>query len=220
MTDVPLYPLFVRLEGRRVAVVGGGSVATRRVERLLECGARVILISPDVTAGLQRLADDGGIEWRREAWSGDVPEELLLCIAATSDPQVNARISRACREAGVLVSDVTDPLSADAIVPAAVRRGDLSIAVATGGSSPALAALVREHVEESIGPEFALLARILRDLRQRIGDQKTQGERADLYRSIASRETLRMLRSGDAGPARRHIREVAGSAGFILGEGW
>jgi siroheme synthase-like protein len=165
------YPLFMEMKGRPCLVVGGGEVALRKVEGLLAAGARVILVSPDLTAELAALKAEGRIEHLAREYEPSDLEGFDIAIAATGDGVVNAQVARDGRERRVWVNAVDDPAACDFILPSVVRRGEVVLAISTGGLSPALARRLREELEDYLSDDFAplaeLLAEVRRDLRAR-----------------------------------------------------
>lgn len=141
------YPVFLNLKGRRVIVVGGGEVAERKVLPLLEAGARVTAIAPEVTPGLASLAHDGALELQVRPYERGDLAGADLALAATSDPQTNLAVAEEALARRIWVNVVDTPMLCSFIVPAVVRRGDLSLAISTGGKSPALARRLREELE-------------------------------------------------------------------------
>lgn len=210
----PLYPLFLRLEERRVLVIGAGEVATRRIERLIASGARVTVIAPAASDTIRGLAADGALEWQDSEWAGEIPAATFLCIAATSDPLVNGDITLAAERAGVLAVDATDATRGSANVPAVVTHEQVCVAVSTSGSSPALTRLLATKIEQMLGPETDELAELLSRLRAIVGSARTQRERAGLYRAIATDESLAQLRSGARDTVLEKIRREASARGF------
>jgi len=149
-------------------VIGGGKVAARKVESLLAAGAKIKVISPRLTPGLQLLSDSGEITvLPRPYHDGDLAGAFLV-IAATDDPAVNESVWCEAEGRGCLINAVDDPLHSNFILPAIVKREELSIAVSTGGSSPALARRLREQIEKLIGPEYGILAHLMADLRSEL----------------------------------------------------
>lgn len=213
----PLYPLFLRIEGKRVVVAGGGAVAERRVEGLLTCGAQVSVVAPEVTPVLGRLAADGAIRWHVREWDERIDAGAELYFAATSRQDVNQSVIETARAGGVPGVDASSSERGDAIVPAVVRRGDVTIAIATGGASPALAALLRSRVNAAVGEEVVELARLLAELRTSVSGQRTQPERQDLFRELANDELLALVRESGTGAARERMRNVVESRGFDPG---
>jgi precorrin-2 dehydrogenase/sirohydrochlorin ferrochelatase len=166
MTLMKTYPIYlIGMERRRVVVVGGGSVAARKVEGLLEAGARVTVISPILTPELEVLAEAGRIAViGRPYRQGDLAGAFLV-IAATNDADVNQAVWREAEQCGCLVNVVDDPAHCNFITPALVRRGEVTLAISTGGASPALARRLREQLEAQVGPEYGELASLLAELR-------------------------------------------------------
>lgn len=172
-----VYPIGLDLRGRKCLVVGGGRVAERKVAALLEAGADVWVVSPSLSEELTLRQEKGDIRWTpREYAAGDV-EGAFLAIAATGSGEANARVSSEARQAGVLVNVADDPEKCDFTLPAVVRRGELSIAVFTGGKSPALARKIREDLEAAYGPEYGEFLEFLGEQRRRILDEVPDPER-------------------------------------------
>ena len=153
------FPAFLDLRGRRCLVVGGGPVGERKVRALLECGARVVVVSPGVTPELASLAAGGRIEHWARAFRRSDARGCTLAVAATGDPFVDRAVAAAARPWRVLVNVVDEPEHCDYILPSVLRRGELQIAVSTGGRSPALAREIRRRLEGLFGPEYADLVR-------------------------------------------------------------
>ncbi|MCS7222045.1 MAG: bifunctional precorrin-2 dehydrogenase/sirohydrochlorin ferrochelatase [Anaerolineae bacterium] len=158
------YPIV--LTGSIVAVViGGGQVAERKVQGLLQAGAEVKVISPCLTPALARLAQDGRIQAElRNYLPGDLVD-AHLAIAATNDAAVNAAVAEEAHWRGCLINVVDDPQLSNFHVPAVIRRGKVTIGISTAGASPALARYLRRLLESLIGPEYGQLAEIFAELR-------------------------------------------------------
>lgn len=162
------YPVGLDLEGKLVLVVGGGKIAEGKVEQLLECGARVRLVSPSLTPRLTHLADQRALDWHaREFAVSDVGGAWII-IGATDDRAVNAQVAAAGREAGRLVNAVDDVPNCDFIATSVVRRGDLQVSISTGGGSPAMARWVREGMEALVPEEYGPLLELLAGVRAEI----------------------------------------------------
>jgi precorrin-2 dehydrogenase/sirohydrochlorin ferrochelatase len=159
------YPMMVDLTGRRCLVVGGGCVAERKIVRLLDCGADVEVVSPTVTRKIANLAARKAVHLaRRPVRPSDVAGAFLV-FAATDDVEVNRNLAEAVQSARGLVNVADAPDACNFLVPSMVRRGDLSIAISTGGGSPALAKRLRQRLEATIGPEYEAYLAALRGLR-------------------------------------------------------
>jgi siroheme synthase-like protein len=166
-----MFPLFVDLTGRSCVVLGGGAVAERKVEALLAAGAEVTVISPEVTDALGALSAAGRlVHIARGYETGDLAG-FALAFAATDDGAINAAVADAGRRHGVWVNAADDPANCDFILPAVLRRGALTVAVSTGGASPALARVVRDEIDAYLPAGYAdlteIAARVRRDLRER-----------------------------------------------------
>jgi precorrin-2 dehydrogenase/sirohydrochlorin ferrochelatase len=155
------YMACLDLEGRNCLVVGGGTVAHEKVRGLLECGARVTVVAPQVAEELLGL----DVELVRRGYRESDLDGHFLVIAATSTTSLNRRVS-AHAEARSLPCNVVDvPELCSFILPAVLRRDPIAIGVSTGGASPALAQRIRDDIADVIGPEHAQVARRLRELR-------------------------------------------------------
>ena len=151
------FPAFLDLRGRRCLVVGGGAIAARKVRGLLECGARVTVVSPTLVPELARLATMGGIEHRARPFRRTDARGATLVIAATGLAAVDDAAAGAARRRGALVNAVDRPASCDFIYGSVLRRGELQIAVSTGGRAPALAREIRRRLEAVVGPDYGVL---------------------------------------------------------------
>jgi siroheme synthase-like protein len=151
---VSLFPLFVKLEGRRVVVVGGGEIATSKMEGLLQAGANVVVVSPALNAQLTSLVRENKVVWREKEFSPADLQDAFLAIAATSVPSVNEAVYRAADARGLLCNAVDDIENCHFYYGAVVQRGDLQIAISTNGKSPALAQRLRKELEAQFGAEY------------------------------------------------------------------
>jgi siroheme synthase-like protein len=203
------YPVYLNLEGKRVVVIGGGEVAERKAESLLDAGASVTVISPDVTPRLASLATAKRIELKRRRYvRGDCAGAALI-LSATDDPEVSRAVWEEARAAEIPVNTADQPALCDFIMPAVVRRGDLTIAISTGGTSPALAARLKEELSRIFGPEYELLLELLAEVRPEI-QQRIQDERARkaLHYRILDSEVIVLLQRNDSDGAARRLREI------------
>jgi siroheme synthase-like protein len=164
----------LHIAGWSVLVVGGGTVAARKVRRLLECGAQVSVIAPELVAELESLAADGTIVRRRRTFSPVDVRGSRLVFAATDDRAVNAAVVAAAEAAGIPVNAVDDPDESTFTLPARIRRGDLQVSIATEGGAPFLARRLRERWEQRLGPAWEpwlqAAARFRREVQARIVD--------------------------------------------------
>ncbi len=148
------YPIVFDLSGGTCLVVGGGTIALRKVQGLLSFDAQVRAVSPQAVPELTALAAHGEIEWKEKSYERGDLEGMLLVISATDDMETNRRVAEDARAAGIPVNVVDQPELCTFTVPSIVQRGDLVIAIQTGGRSPALARRLREELELRFGPEY------------------------------------------------------------------
>jgi siroheme synthase-like protein len=156
------------LRGRPVLVVGGGSIAERKVESLLEAEAAVTLVALEVTPALRALAGSGSIHVLQRKFTESDVDGKLLVISATDDAAIQEQVASAARARYIPVNTVDQPRLCDFIVPAVVRRGDVVLAISTSGRSPALAAALRAKLEGLITDDVARVAQILGEIRSEV----------------------------------------------------
>lgn len=149
MSEADLYPLGLRLDGRLTVVVGGGGVAGRRTPALLAAGAQVLLVSPEVSPGLQGLAESGRIRWERRGFVGEDLDGAWLALAATDDHAVNEAVSAAAEQRRIFCVRADDRRAATAWTPAVTRRERLTVAVLAGGD-PRRSAALRDAIGERL----------------------------------------------------------------------
>lgn len=159
------YPAFLDLRGRLCVVVGGGRIAAQKVQALRRGGARIRLISPTLVQPLQRLAKSGAMEHRARPFQTRDVQGAWLVISATNDHAVDEAVWRTATARRMFVNAVDRPELCSFIVPSILRRGAVTIAVSTGGSSPSLAKWIRRRLETAVGEEYGELAGLLRGLR-------------------------------------------------------
>jgi precorrin-2 dehydrogenase/sirohydrochlorin ferrochelatase len=145
----PLFPIYIKLEGRLCLVVGAGEIAKAKIDALLEAGARITVVAPDGEPEIQGLAVAGRIAWQKRSYQASDLQGAFLVIAATSDTVVNDSVFIAARRLGILCNAVDDPPNCDFYFPAVVRRGDLQLAISTAGESPAFAQKLRRAFENA-----------------------------------------------------------------------
>jgi precorrin-2 dehydrogenase / sirohydrochlorin ferrochelatase len=195
------YPVSLNLQNVSCLVVGGGQVGERKIMTLLSCGAKVYLISRDMTSTLKEAVEQGRVIWLSENYEPQFLEGKFLIIGATDDETLNGRISRESRDRGILCNIVDNPPLCDFILPSLVRRGDLSIAISTGGKSPALAKRIRRKLDqefpESYGPYVELLGIIRAHVLPR---GMTQQENQQIFEALIDSPLLSWLQKGEVEP--------------------
>jgi precorrin-2 dehydrogenase/sirohydrochlorin ferrochelatase len=202
------YPVNLVLDGRQCLVVGGGRIALRKVEGLLACGARVRVVAPRIDPALRVLPD---VTFDERPWRPDDLAGTWLVIAATDDPAVNAAVYDAGQRAGIWVNGADDPANCSFTLPSVVRRGDLQVAVSTGGRSPALASWLRRRLEGEIGPEYGVLLDILATEREGLKAAGRSTEGLD-WNSALDSDMLDLIRTGDLAHARERLQTCLSSS--------
>lgn len=163
-----LYHVSLKLRDQQCLVVGGGTVAERKVGSLLESGARVTVVSPDLVRELRDRVAKGELLYRPHRFQPEDLDGMFLVIAATDDDELNAWVAELCRKRGILVNVVDNPEMCTFFVPASIRRGPVCISISTGGASPLLARRICEYLEPRLVPEVGELALILGMLREKM----------------------------------------------------
>jgi len=193
---VGYYPVFLDLDKARCLVIGGGTIAERKVEALLAAGGEVTLISPELTAALRALEAAGRLTVQQRPYQREDLDTVSLVIAATDDSALQRQIAADAKRTNILCNIVDQPALCSFIVPAVVQRGDLTIAVSTNGASPALAKNIRQDLTEQFGPEYAVALRLLRRIRERLmHEQCSAKDRQCLLTSLAESPLLDYLRA-------------------------
>lgn len=206
------YPVFLDIEGALCVVVGGGEVAARKAAGLVASGARVRAVAARFSEKFERLTE---VERVEADFAPSCLEGARVVIAATDDAALNAEVSRAARVVGALVNVVDTPRQGDFIVPAVVLRGDLTLAVSTGGACPALAARIRRDLERAYPPLYGEFVDLLREVRREVlGAVPEAARRRVILERLAGPEFLAALAAEGARSVRRRMRRfIAEEAG-------
>jgi precorrin-2 dehydrogenase/sirohydrochlorin ferrochelatase len=205
------YPVNLDMTNKRCVVVGGGDIAERKVERLLECGAQVTVVSKSLTPVLKARKKTGQMDHIDRDYEDQALDGAFMVIGATDRNDVNERISKDAMARGLLVNIVDDPDRCNFILPSLVQQGDLSIAISTGGKSPALAKKLRKELEKQYGPEYQTLLVIMGILRKRIlaGDQRAADNKA-VFEDLVHSDILQAIREKDRGRVNTIIHDLTG----------
>ena len=200
-------PIFLDVTGRECVVVGGGEVAARKVESLLEAGARVTVVSPRLSPPLESLVASRSVtHLARDYQRGDI-RGCVLVYAATDDPKLHRDLAAEARALGIPVNVVDVPELCTFIAPAVLQRGALQIAISTGGASPAFAARLRRDLEDQFGPEYARTLEVLRAARRRLhADEIDPAERMRRLKDLANSALPAAIAAGDVAAIERHTR--------------
>ena len=181
---MPLLTLSIDMNDRLVTVVGGGEVACRKVQTLLESGARVRIVSPEIKPELREVCASGRIEWRQNGYRPEDLDGSFLVVAATADRELNRAVAEEARRRGMLVNVAAPPECGDTTLPAVLQRGGLEIAVSSGGTCPAFAVAVRDRLEREIGPEYGQALQEAAQLREKLlTERETTPYNAEAFRS-------------------------------------
>jgi precorrin-2 dehydrogenase/sirohydrochlorin ferrochelatase len=208
MLETPFYIACLKLTGRRCLVVGGGDIGLEKVEGLLACDARVVLVAPEAIEPLQQLAAEGSIEWERREYRSSDLERTFIAIAATNDTDVNIGVYNDAEARAMLVNIVDVPPLCNFILPAIVRTGPLAIAISTAGASPALAKRIKSQIAETYGEPYARLAVLLNEVRGWAkGTLPTYQDRKAFFESIVNGDPdpIALLQQGEEAAVRELI---------------
>jgi precorrin-2 dehydrogenase / sirohydrochlorin ferrochelatase len=192
------YPAFLDLMDVSCLVVGGGQVGERKVKTLQSCGARVFMISRELTPYLEEEVRQGRVELLAPDYKTGHLTGKFLVIGATDDPLLNGKIGREARERGILCNLVDKPQECNFILPSLVTRGDLTIAVSTAGKSPALAKKIRQDLEEEFTEIYGLYLELLGQIRNEILSRTmSQQENKKIFQTLVNSPVLSWLKSGN-----------------------
>jgi precorrin-2 dehydrogenase / sirohydrochlorin ferrochelatase len=208
MIDDPLYPVHLRLAGRRCLVVGGGRVAARKARGLVECGASVTVVAPEVTDELSGLA---GVTCERRPYRAGEVSDYRLVVTATGDPDVDGQVFRDGEEHGVWVNAADDPDHCSAVLPAVSRRGPLVATFSTSGRSPAMATWLRRRFDEELGPEYLVLLDLVAEQRDRLRAEGRSTEGLDWQQALDS-GMLELIREGNLAEAKERLEACLSSS--------
>ncbi len=208
------YPINLDIKNRHCLVVGGGAVGTRKVTTLLECGARVTVVSPEPTPQLKKLAAAGSIQLKVRPYRSADLNDTFLVIGATDDDGLNRQVSDDANRVKTLCNIADRPEVCNFILPAIVRRGDLVLTVSTSGKSPALAKQLRCKLEAQFGQEYADFLRLMGAIRDKLLRQAHEPEaHKGLFNKLIGSNLIQLMQSGKT-------EEINSLLCEILGEGY
>lgn len=205
--DEPLYPVNLIVAGRRCLVVGGGRVAGQKVQGLVDAGADVTVVAPEVGGDIERAA----VAVERRPYRAGEAAAYRFVIAATGDPAVNQQVFDDGEAAGVWVNSADDPERCSAILPARVRQGRLTVTVSTGGHSPAVASWLRARLAGELGPEYDELIELLSEARSEVRARGESTEQLDWQAALDS-GILDLVRAGRLEDAKERLRACLSSS--------
>ena len=202
------YPVFLDIKEKRCVVIGGGNVALRKVNMLLDHTAGVEIISPELCSELSQLVTEGKVKAIQREYEPSDLDGAFLVVAATADSETNEQVAKEATERGILINVVDVPKLSNFIVPSYLRRGDVTIAVSTGGKSPALARKIRTELEQSFGDEYATLASLADEVRSELRQRKIIVP-ADTWQQALDIDMLtELLRLGHRDQAKKRLLAV------------
>jgi precorrin-2 dehydrogenase / sirohydrochlorin ferrochelatase len=202
------FPVFLNLDKKKCVVIGGGKIAERKIRQMLKAGARVTVISPDLTHGLDKLQAAGKIEYKKRKYKSCDTQRAFMVIAATSDEVVNKKVSR---DFHGLVNAVDMPKYCSFIMPSVINKGPLTIAVSSSGVSPAFSRTLRIELEDLISDDMTKYLAHLNKLRPKImkaipgPDENNIKKRMLLLKELGSKKILNMLRTDGLAAAKKYI---------------
>jgi precorrin-2 dehydrogenase/sirohydrochlorin ferrochelatase len=195
-----MFPIFLKLESRACLVVGAGVVAEGKIAGLLAERASLKVVAPQATAQIRQWASAGAIDWEQRTFESRDLEGMFLVIVATSSHEVNTQVFTEAHAKGILCNAVDDPPNCDFYYPAVVRRGDLQIAISTGGQSPALAQRIRQELEKQFGAEYESWVATLGKQREELAATDLDPEvRKRILHELASRASFEAHTSAQEG---------------------
>lgn len=200
------YPVSLDIEGKRCIVIGGGEVAFRKVRTLLEYGADVEIISPELSRELVEMGNKGLARITHRGYKTGDLQKALLVIVATDNSAVNQQVGKEAWDRGILVNMPDDPASSDFIVPSHLRRGDMTIAVSTGGRSPALARNIRKRIEQEFGDHYEEIVRLVGEVRIEAQQKKIEISSARWQEALDIDLLVDLVKKGATAEAKEVLR--------------
>jgi len=205
------YPVNLLVRGRRCVVVGGGRIAARKIDSLLEAGAVVHVVAPELVEELRTARDEKRITVAERPFESADLDDAWLATAATSTAAVNRAVFQAGEARRVWVNAADDPSNCSFTLMSVVRQGDLVVSVGTGGRSPALATYLKDHVAQEMGPEWAALLELLSEAREELRAGGTSSETVDWRRALDS-GMLELIRGGRTAEAKELLEACLSSS--------
>lgn len=189
------YPVYLNLAGKRCVIIGGGTIAQGKIAGLLRAGCRITVISPEVTPGIRQAAQRGDVAWLERPYQPGDLEGAFIGVAATNIWHVNQEIYQEAERCGVLLNVVDDPDLCTFIAPSIVKREPVTLAISTGGASPALARKLRETLAQSEALEWADLAEVLAQARRVVKEKRVVID-PERWQCCITRELLELAQEG------------------------
>ncbi len=205
------YPVCLDIKDRNCLVVGGGQVGTRKVRTLIQCGAQVTVVSPEVTAELKLLAQQGKIRIRLRDYQKADLDAAFLVIGATDDQEQNRRIHQDAEAAQRLCNIADQPELCNFVLPAVISQGDLMVAISTSGRSPAFAKYLRRRLQRQFGPEYGQFLELMGAVRRRLlATEHAPEAHKPLFEKLIHNNLLELIKANDHGGINALLKEVLG----------
>ena len=212
------YPVNLDIRNRKCLVVGGGTVGTRKVMTLLNCGAKVTVVSSDVAEKLQELSDSDAIKLEKRPFQISDLDQMFLVIGATDNPELNRQIHAEAERLGMLCNIADRPEDCNFILPAIVNRDDLIIAISTSGKSPAFAKKIRKDLEKVFGSEYAEFLKLMGNIRNKLLSEDHEPEaHKHLFEQLIKRDLVKMIKDRNIAAVNSLLLDILGK-GYIFDE--
>ncbi len=203
------YPIFLDIKNKKCLVVGGGSVAMRKVKSLLKFAARVTVVAPQILPEIENISANKNLTIIKACFEPSHMENAVLAIGSANSKEVNQTVYNEAEKRKIPVNIVDQPELCTFMVPSLVRRGDLSIAISTSGKSPAVAKAVRKRLEDEFGNEWGEYLEIMGHARKiAFETEPEQKKREEMFNEIVKTDLLEMIRAGNSDGARRKVMEI------------
>ncbi len=203
-----LYPVYIDLTDKKCLVIGGGKVAERKIYHLLDYGCSILVVSPQAENSIEKWAHRKFIQWYPREFQDQDITDCFMVFVATDDCQINEKVSRLCREKGIMVNAVDDPPNCDFYVPSIVRQNSLVLAISTGGKSPAFARRLRSELEQVITPAYGEFVDMLGEQRELVkGHIKDIEIRKKIFEELVYSDILDLLKVGEKEKAREKVKK-------------
>jgi len=205
------YPVYLDIQNRNCLVVGGGAVGTRKVMTLLNCGAMVTVVSPDISEQLLELTDTGSIILKKRPYQASDIDNMFLVIGATDNEVLNQQIHRDAERLNKLCNIADRPEACNFILPSIVNRGDLMIAISTSGKSPAFAKKLRKDLEKEFGNEYAEFLTLMGEIRKKLLAEKHEPEaHKPLFEQLINKRLIEMIKDSNTEEINMLLFEILG----------
>ena len=205
------YPVYLDMRGRNALVIGGGAVGSRKAETLLRAGARVTLVSPQVTETIRSLADAGRLTWHARCYQSSDVADMFLVYSATDDADLNRRIEEDAAGQQALCNFADQPDRGHFILPSIIERGDLLVSISTSGKSPAVARRLRKDMEAYFGEEYAPFLRLMGAVRERLLEREhAPADHRKVFGQLIDGGLLALVKAGDRDGINRLLQSVLG----------